>query len=229
MYAAIEVGGLLGSQDGGESWTSLIDGPYLRNNTIDLHAVQVSPAAPGTVYIATQVAMFRGRDRGRHWEHVQIGEMFPGGSYCRDLLVAPDDPNVLYLAAGAGGGGAPAGTSEAGALFRSRDTGETWERVDIGDVPPSRMARIAIDRRAPALVSLLRHARAGLHQPGRRAGLDEDAGPGRALAQPAHLPDGLRLRGGSDWRASCWVIGGRSDVRLDHPAQREQVEEVHGA
>jgi photosystem II stability/assembly factor-like uncharacterized protein len=152
MYAAIEVGGLLGSQDGGESWTSLIDGPYVRNNTIDLHAVQVSPAAPGTVYIATQVAMFRGRDRGRHWEHVQIGEMFPGGSYCRDLLVAPDNPNVLYLAAGAGGGGAPAGTAEAGAVFRSRDTGESWERVDIGDVPPSRMARIAIDRGAPELV-----------------------------------------------------------------------------
>jgi photosystem II stability/assembly factor-like uncharacterized protein len=153
MYAAIEVGGLLGSRDGGASWTSLIDGPYLRNNTIDLHAVQLSPNAPGTVYIATQVAMFRGRDHGRHWEHVQIEEMFPGGSYCRDLLVAPDDPNVLYLAAGAGGGGAPAGTSEAGALFRSRDTGETWERVDIGDVPPSRMARIAIDGAAPALVS----------------------------------------------------------------------------
>ncbi|MFN8635755.1 MAG: hypothetical protein U0893_18055 [Chloroflexota bacterium] len=153
MYAAIEVGGLLGSRDGGESWISLIDGPYVRNNTIDLHAVQVSPAAPGTVYIATQVAMFRGRDHGRHWEHVQFGEMFPGGTYCRDLLVAPDDPNVIYLAAGAGGGGAPAGTQEAGALFRSRDTGESWARVEIGDVPPSRMARIAIDRSSPSLVS----------------------------------------------------------------------------
>jgi photosystem II stability/assembly factor-like uncharacterized protein len=153
MYAAIEVGGLLGSRDGGESWTSLIDGPYVRNNTIDLHAVQVSPAAPGTVYIATQVAMFRGRNHGRHWEHVQFGEMFPGGSYCRDLLVAPDNPTVIYLAAGAGGGGAPAGTKEEGALFRSRDTGENWERVDIGGAPPSRMARIAVDRGTPSLVT----------------------------------------------------------------------------
>jgi photosystem II stability/assembly factor-like uncharacterized protein len=153
LYAAIEVGGLLGSRDGGETWTSLIDGPYLRNNTIDLHAVQVSAAAPGTVYIATQVAMFRGRDRGRHWEHVQIEEMFPGGSYCRDLLVAPDDPSVIYLAAGAGGGGAPAGTQEAGALFRSRDAGETWARVEIGDVPPSRMARITIDTGAPSVMA----------------------------------------------------------------------------
>jgi photosystem II stability/assembly factor-like uncharacterized protein len=152
MYAAIEVGGLLGSRDGGESWTSLIDGPYVRNNTLDLHGVQVSSAAPGTVYIITQIAMFRSRNRGQHWEHVQIEEMFPGGSYCRDLLVAPENPNVIYLAAGAGGGGAPAGTQETGALFRSVDIGESWQRVDIGDLPPSRMAQIAIDRARPALV-----------------------------------------------------------------------------
>ena len=152
MYAAIEVGGLLGSRDGGESWTSLIDGPYVRNNTLDLHGVQVSSAAPGTVYIITQIAMFRSRNRGQHWEHVQIDDMFPGGSYCRDLLVAPENPNVIYLAAGAGGGGAPAGTQETGALFRSQDTGETWERVDIGETPPSRMAQIAIDRATPSRV-----------------------------------------------------------------------------
>jgi hypothetical protein len=114
--------------------------------------VQVSAAAPDTVYIATQIAMFRGRNHGRQWEHVQFGEMFPGGSYCRDLLVAPDNPSVLYLAAGAGGGGAPAGTEEAGALFRSVDAGETWSQVDLGDVPPSRMARIAVDRAAPSTV-----------------------------------------------------------------------------
>ncbi|MGH8057228.1 MAG: VPS10 domain-containing protein [Candidatus Entotheonellia bacterium] len=152
MYASIEVGGLLASRDGGESWESIIDGPYVRNNTLDLHGVQVSQAAPGTVYIITQVAMFRSRDRGQHWEHVQVEEMFPGGSYCRGLLVAPDDPQTIYLAAGAGGGGAPRGTQEAGALFRSRDIGETWERVDLGDTPPSRMAQIAIDRAAPAHV-----------------------------------------------------------------------------
>lgn len=152
MYAAVEVGGLLASRDGGEHWESTIDGVYVRNNTLDLHAVQVSPAAPGTVYIATQIAMFRSRDRGHRWQHVQVEEMFPGGSYCRDLLVAPDNPHVIYLAAGAGGGGAPRGTPEAGALFRSGDAGETWERVDIGETPPSRMAAIAIDRARPGSV-----------------------------------------------------------------------------
>ena len=149
MYAAIEVGGLLASRDGGESWLSVIDGPYLRNNTLDLHAVRVSAAAPSTVHIATQIAMFRSRDKGGRWEHVQVEEMFPGGSYCRDLLVAPDDPNTIYLAAGAGGGAAPPDTVQEGALFRSRDVGETWEKLDLGEVPPGRMMQVAIDPAAP--------------------------------------------------------------------------------
>lgn len=152
MYGAIEVGGLIASRDGGESWEQILDGPYVRNNTLDLHGVQVSSAAPGTVFIITQVAMFRSRDRGRYWEHIRVDEMFPGGSYCRGLLVAPDDPRTMYLAAGAGGGGAPAGTEEAGALFRSRDIGETWEQVDLGETSPKRMFQIAIDRAEPSHV-----------------------------------------------------------------------------
>ncbi len=152
MYAAIEVGGLLASRDGGESWESIIDGPYLRNNTLDLHGVQVSRAAPGTVYIVTQVATFRSRDRGHRWEHVKIEEMFPGGSYCRHLVVAPNDPRTMYLAVGAGGGGAMASTPEAGGLLLSRDTGETWEQVQLGETPPSRMFQVAIDPATPSNV-----------------------------------------------------------------------------
>ena len=150
VYAAVEVGGLLASRDGGETWASITDGLYTRNNTVDLHGVQVSKAAPGTVYIITQVATFVSRDRGQRWEHVRVEEMFQGGSYCRDLLVAPDDPNTIYLAASAGGGGAPPGTEEAGALFRSRDLGESWQQVDLGETPASRTFRVAVDPAAPS-------------------------------------------------------------------------------
>lgn len=149
VYASVEVGGLLASRDGGESWDSITDGLYRDNHTVDLHGVQVSSAAPGTVFIIAQVAMFRSPDRGKHWEHMRFGEMFPDGSYCRGLTVAPDDPRTIYLAAGAGGGGAPAGTEEAGAVFRTRDLGDTWERLDLGSTPPGRMFQIAIDKAAP--------------------------------------------------------------------------------
>jgi len=149
-YAAIEVGGLLATRDGGDSWDSITDGLYISNNTVDLHGVEVNPVTSGLLFIITQVAMFRSRDRGVHWEHVRFGEMFPGGSYCRDLVIAPNDPKTMFLAAGAGGGGAPAGTEEAGALFQSNDSGETWKRVDIGEVPPSRMFQVAIDPLQPS-------------------------------------------------------------------------------
>ena len=103
IYGAVEVGGLLASRDGGDSWESITDGHYTTMGPVDLHGVQVSATAAGLVYIITQLAMFRSRVRGRHWEFVPIDEMFPGGSYCRGLAVAPDDPRVMYLAAGAGG------------------------------------------------------------------------------------------------------------------------------
>lgn len=152
VYAAVEVGGLLASRDGGESWASVTDGPHVHIHTLDLHGVTTSPAAPGTVYIISRIAAFRSRDRAAHWEHVKMEEMFPGGSYCRQLMVVPGDPRTMYLATGAGGGAAPAGTLDAGALYRSRDVGETWERIDLGDTPPSRMYGVAVDPARPSRV-----------------------------------------------------------------------------
>ena len=152
VYGAIEVGGLIASRDGGATWKSITDGHYTRLGPVDLHGVQVNPSAPGLVYIITQLAMFRSRERGENWEFVPIDEMFPGGSYCRGLIVDPTNPSNMYLAAGAGGGSAPPGTEEAGVLIRSRDAGETWEQVELGEVAPSRMFQIAIDRQAPSHV-----------------------------------------------------------------------------
>ena len=153
VYGAVEVGGLIASRDGGESWESITDGHYTATGPVDLHGVQVNPSAAGLVYIITQLAMFRSRNRGRRWELVPIENMFPGGTYCRGLVVAPDDPKMMYLAAGAGGGSAPPGTEEAGVLMRSQDAGETWERMDLGEVAPSRMFQVAIDRLAPSHIS----------------------------------------------------------------------------
>ena len=152
VYGAIEVGGLIKSGDGGETWSCITDGHYTRLGPVDLHGVQVNPSAPGLVYIITQLAMFRSRQRGKDWEFVPIEEMFEGGSYCRDLVVDPSDASRMYLAAGAGGGSAPAGTVDAGVLVRSTDAGETWERVDLGETAPARMFQIAIDRNAPGNV-----------------------------------------------------------------------------
>jgi photosystem II stability/assembly factor-like uncharacterized protein len=162
MYASIEVGGLLASKDGGESWEQMIDGPFLSNRTLDLHSCAVTSAAPGTVFITCAVGLFRSDDQGHHWKHVVIKEMYTlvmdnmevpnGGAYCRGMLVAPDNPKTIYVTNNRGGGAVQPGTKTAGALFRSLDTGHSWDRVDVGETPASRIIHIAIDPIAPANV-----------------------------------------------------------------------------
>ena len=47
VYGAVEVGGLVASRDGGETWVSATDGHYTSTSPVDLHGVQVNPSAPG--------------------------------------------------------------------------------------------------------------------------------------------------------------------------------------
>ena len=146
IYAGLEVGGMIRSLDGGESWEpisrGLADGGEDR---LDLHGVQVSSAQPGTVYISTREGMFRGADRGDRWEPIDLTRYSPI-TYTRDLLLAPHDPRTLYVSLGR------AARSDAGALFRSTDLGETWGRVDRGVVAESTMMAVAINSRRSSQV-----------------------------------------------------------------------------
>ena len=185
MYASIEIGGLLASRDGGESWEQLIDGPFLSIRTLDTHAVGVSRAAPGNVFINTCVGMFRSRDRGHHWEHVPIkngytlvmeNREFPyGGAYCRGMVMAPDDPKTIYTTASCDGAVLP-GTDHKGAAFRTRDLGETWEQLDVGEVPYRNISAITLDQAAPSHVYCLSGMGRGLQQPRRRRYLQHKPG-----------------------------------------------------
>jgi photosystem II stability/assembly factor-like uncharacterized protein len=143
LYAAVEVGGALRSLDGGEHWEGISEGHYLNDDPVDFHGVAVSAAHPRTVYTIGRIGMSRSPDQGEHWQHVELEPLSPRGTYCRDIRVAPDDPNTLYVAAGAGF------RSNEGALFRSRDGGHTWSRLDLGVKLQSTLFAIDIDARQP--------------------------------------------------------------------------------
>jgi photosystem II stability/assembly factor-like uncharacterized protein len=58
-------------------------------------------------------------------------------------MVAPDDPDTLYVAIGSAFDG------DKGALFQSRDDGRSWRQLDLGTTPRSTVFGFAVDRHRP--------------------------------------------------------------------------------
>jgi photosystem II stability/assembly factor-like uncharacterized protein len=152
IYAGIEVGGVLRSEDGGDSWEGCNEGlleftkePRLRSRIVsdtetegmmDSHALAASPARPGTVFLANRMGLFQSRDGGVHWQEMGIGRFSPL-TYARDVKVSQHDPRTMYAALSV------AAVSDEGSLYRSRDLGETWQRFDHGVAMKSTLMIIA--------------------------------------------------------------------------------------
>jgi photosystem II stability/assembly factor-like uncharacterized protein len=145
LYVGLEVGGVIRSLDGGETWKAVNNGLAGDVGRLDLHGVQVSAAQPDTVFISVRAGLLRSPDRGEHWESIDLGK-FSSITYCRDLRLAPDNPRTLYVSLG------QAARSAEGALLRSRDLGTTWERIDHGLKPKSTMMAVALTDRQPTCV-----------------------------------------------------------------------------
>jgi photosystem II stability/assembly factor-like uncharacterized protein len=144
IYGAIEVGGIIRSLDGGEHWDNVSHGQYLNDDTVDMHGVLVGRWRPGTLLAIARAGLFCSTDRGEHWASAKLEPLNPKGqTYCRDIREVPGDPRTIWIAAGAGF------QSDVGALFRSRDGGLSWNRVDMGLKPQSTMFAVVFDERQP--------------------------------------------------------------------------------
>lgn len=143
IYASLEVGGLLRSLDGGQSWANVIDGLYIDEGSVDIHSVVVNPKRPGQLTVATRFGTFRSADRGLHWHDLKAPRLRPIGSYCRVLAYAPGEGDTLYLAASNDFDG------DRGALFVSRNDGATWEQVDLGIPIKTAMFGLAVNPNQP--------------------------------------------------------------------------------
>jgi photosystem II stability/assembly factor-like uncharacterized protein len=128
VYLAIEVGGVVRTDDGGRSWDNVHGGIH-----DDVHSVAVHSKNGAIVYAATRHGFGRSEDYGRTWQRI---DGFEGQGYARPLAVHPQRPERVYTAAatvGPGGFQRPVG-SECG-VFRSDDGGLTWVRMTNG-IPP---------------------------------------------------------------------------------------------
>jgi photosystem II stability/assembly factor-like uncharacterized protein len=120
VYAGIEVGGLLLSDDRGQSWKPANEGL----TDMDVHEVLVCEQNKGMVFAACGDKAFRSFDRAAHWEEITP----PSHDY--GMSVAEDKNGVVYL--GSAQGRPNTWIREEGAkaaVFRSRDAGSHWERV----------------------------------------------------------------------------------------------------
>ena len=120
LYADIEVGSIMRSEDHGRSWQ-----PVETTIHPDVHQVATTPAAPGNVYANTRHSVFISEDRGRSWR--DCGEGL-GHRYGRAIAVSPVDPSLVLASASDG----PHGENLHGQLFRSHDCGRTWIHISEG-------------------------------------------------------------------------------------------------
>jgi photosystem II stability/assembly factor-like uncharacterized protein len=144
LYGAIEVGGVIRSLDGGEHWENMSHGQYVNDDTVDMHGVLVGRWRPGTVLAIGRAGLFVSTDQGGHWASARLESLNPKGqTYCRDIREVPGDSRTIWVAAGANF------QSDVGVLFRSKDGGLSWTRVNMGVKPKTTMFAVVFDERQP--------------------------------------------------------------------------------
>ena len=146
-YAAIEVGGVLRSDDGGDTWR-LAEGssgdpdPFDPPPPLicpDVHSIAVHPSSPDLVYAPTGDGFYRTADAGKTWTRLYR-------CYCRAAWIDPADPDHVILG--------PADFVDAnGRIEETRDGGQTWQPASAGLPVPWR--RHMVERFAQVGAELL--------------------------------------------------------------------------
>ena len=120
ILVGIELGGIVRSSDGGETWQDQRPGAQP-----DCHALATHPSTPGIVYEAAGGGFAWSRDFGDTWEEMDDGL---GHRYTWSLAVDGSDPEVVHLSAASGPGRAHGGGPSDAAIYCRRGSGP-WEPV----------------------------------------------------------------------------------------------------
>jgi len=141
LWATVEIGGIYRSDDRGDTWRLLTNGLV----SGDVHGIAVTRTRAGTprVLATTNRGLHASDDQGETWRLVELDSPW---QYTRAVVTRADDPATVFLANGNG----PPGND--GRLLRSRDAGDTWERLELPDNINSTVWCIATHPSDPSLM-----------------------------------------------------------------------------
>jgi photosystem II stability/assembly factor-like uncharacterized protein len=123
LLVGIELGGLMRSVDGGESWEDHRPGAQR-----DVHSLAWHPRVAGRAYEAGGGGAAFSEDRGETWQAADEGR---DRHYTWSVAVDPNDPDRWYLSASTGPYAAHGGGDPQARLYRRQD-GEAWRPLNGG-------------------------------------------------------------------------------------------------
>jgi len=123
-------GGVWRTTDYGNSWQNLTDGKGFKSTSIG--AIEVADSDTSVIYVGTGSdgiranvttgrGVYKSSDAGKTWQFLGLED----GGQIGAVEVHPENPDLVYVAAL----GHPFGKNEQRGVFRSKDGGQTWEKV----------------------------------------------------------------------------------------------------
>jgi len=141
VYACIEQGALLRSDDLGETWHEVNTLGFYKDPSrpseifYDIHKLLIDPRDPRKLFVTGGAGLYVSTDAGATWERRMVSDwakdVYPDG-----LVFDPRDPDVMFMSAAEHN---PARWRDAGLpgysgsrLYRSQDQGVRWELLQGG-------------------------------------------------------------------------------------------------
>jgi len=150
FFVGVNNGGVWKTTDAGRVWTPIFEG----QPTQSIGAIALAPSNPDVFYVGSGEGLqrpdlsvgdgiYRSNDGGKTWKHLGLRD----GQQISAVAVHPKDPNRVFAAVL----GHPYGPNAERGVFRSKDAGETWEKVLYKDENTG-AAAVAFDPNDPEVL-----------------------------------------------------------------------------